>query len=511
MPQISGAPKELNNILEASYSNALKKYPGNKAKASKIAYEAAKNAGWTKGKDGKWMKKKKEMSEIVIDAFKEGTYPQGTFAAKELSEIASTYNPENYEAPILIGHLSDPSYKGKSSIPAYGWIGKAKVVGDHLKLVVSQFSDQLKEFIQQGFYKKVSAAFFQPDDPNNPTPGKWHLHHLAFLGGTPPAVKGLEGIAFAEMTLTGVEFAEMDTEISVNGEPIDIVEEVGTDDTIKDITESCATFIDKITETLSNDIDYDTQKSRCNLAAYDLNTEITGILNMHWMFQEKLENIEEHQENETEMSEKKGWLVKFAALITNKQTKRKEIEVDKQKEEEYQKQIAAKDAQIAEFAEKERLANEAKAKAEQDAKDAELKAAQELQQSEIKQFCETAIKENRMTPAIREKSEPLMFEMAKAGLKVKSKDKDGKEIEVPALKVFQEQFSSPIVPLGEVDLKDQKDDKRPHVIQQAEIYVKSHPKEFAGLSATDAVNRAIYLQSKSEIKFEDITKSKGAK
>ena len=62
---------------------------------------------------------KKENMEIVIDAFKAGKYSQGEFTLKELSEIASTYNPENYEAPILIGHLSDPSYKGKSAIRSY--------------------------------------------------------------------------------------------------------------------------------------------------------------------------------------------------------------------------------------------------------------------------------------------------------------------------------------------------------------------------------------------------------
>ena len=71
MPQFKDAPAEMNKIMEAAYSSALKKYKGNKAKASKIAIGAAENAGWKKV-DGKWTKAKKEMSEIVIDAFKEG-------------------------------------------------------------------------------------------------------------------------------------------------------------------------------------------------------------------------------------------------------------------------------------------------------------------------------------------------------------------------------------------------------------------------------------------------------
>jgi hypothetical protein len=444
----------------------------------------------------KQSKKVKLSENIVIDAFKEGEYPQGKFTGKELAEIASTYNPSNYEAPILIGHLSDPSYKGKSSIPAYGWIGGAKVVGDHLKLVASQFSEQLKEFIQQGFYKKVSAAFFQPDDPNNPTPGKWHLHHLAFLGGTPPAVKGLEGIAFAEISCLGIEFAEMDTEVT----GIDAAEELGTEDTIKDLTESCATFISKIQDTLTSDIDGDTQKTRCNLAAYDLQSEIQSCLDMHWTFTEKLENIEEH--NEAEMSEKKSikqMLVELAQSFINKG---KETKVDAKKEQEYQEEIKTLKAQNAEFAEKERLANEAEAKKVADAKVAADLLAVEAKKNEVKDFCETKMKPDEkgqvfMTPAMREKDEPIMFELSKTNIE--------------ALKAFQQKYSVPVVPLGTVNIENQESDKRPLIVRQADAYVKAHPKEFSGLSSEDSVNRALSLQGVGKIKFEDNNKTKGAK
>ena len=535
MPQFKDAPAEMNKIMEAAYSSALKKYKGNKAKASKIAIGAAENAGWKKV-DGKWTKAKKEMSEIVIDAFKEGEYPQGKFTGKELSEIASTYNPANYEAPILIGHLSDPSYKGKSSIPAFGWIGAAKVVGDHLQLVASQFSDQLKEFIQQGFYKKVSAAFFQPDDPNNPTPGKWHLHHLAFLGGTPPAVKGLEGIAFAEISCVGIEFAEMDTQVT----GIDVAEELGTEDTIKDLTESCATFISKIQDVLTSDIDEDTQEQRCSLAAYDLQTEIQGCLDMHWTFTEKLENIEEH--NEAEMSEisfgglqnvivgERGAELMQRVISNNKLNiqemggrngvsehksikqvliemaqsfinKRKETDVDTKKEQEYQAKIAEQDARLKEFAEKERLAKEAQDKIDADKKAADLLAAEEARKTEVKNFCETAIKEGKMTPAMREKDEPIMFELAKTN--------------ADALESFQQKYSVPVVPLGTTDIGNgqQDNDKRPQVIKSAEKYAIAHAKdkEFAGLDKDQAISRAMSMHSLRLINFEDEQKLKGAK
>ncbi len=443
----------------------------------------------------------KKKNEIVIDAFKAGDYPQGKFGAKELSEIESTYNPENYEAPILIGHLSDPSYKGKSAIPAFGWIGKVKVVGDHLKLVASQFSEELKEFIKKGFYKKVSAAFYEPTDKSNPTPGKWHLHHLAFLGGTPPAVKGLEQIAFAEMKGIGIEFAEVDASIEIDGVAIETVEEIATEDTIKDLTESCATFIAKVEDAMNADIDMETCKSRCQLAASDLSGEIYNCLSMHWMFKEKLENVEEH--NEMEMSEKKSWLIELAEKVHLIKTKRKETIVDTQKEKQYTDKIGELETKLKEFTDKETAAQAAQVEADKKAADSALLAKDEALKTEIKTFCDTAITGNKMTPAMREKDEPIMFTLGKTSSE--------------ALKAFQEKYSVAIVPEGETKIVEQnlKVDSRPLVIRQAEAYAKAHKteKEFAELSEADATSRALYLHSldSRKYKFEDITITKGAK
>lgn len=489
MPQVEGAPKELNNILETAYNNALKEYKGDKKKASQVAWAAVKNV-FEQDKDGKWVKKKKEMSEeITIDAFKAGDYPQGKFGAKELSEIQSTYDPDTYEAPILIGHLSDPSYQGKSTIPAYGWIGKVKVVGDHLKLVASQFSEQLKQFIKEGFYKKVSAAFFQPDDPNNPTPGKWHLHHLAFLGGTPPAVKGLEQIAFAEMVKgLGVEFAEMDTQ--VESEPLDVAEEMGTEDTLSDLAEACANCMKKIEDALSSDADYETQKSRCQLALSDCTNEMYSAMNMHWMFVEKLENVEEH--NEAEMSEKKNWLVELYERIT----KRKDQDMDAKKEKEYQDEIGTLKAKVTAFEEEKTKAEEEKAKAAEEAKDNTLK-------SKIATFCDQAIKDGKMTVAMRadvkddkgnitkKGDETVMFELGK--------------ISAESLKSFQEKYTVQVVPTGVTSGLDPKNEpeKKTDIFSKAKEYAAAHKsdKEFAGLNAEDAVSRAIWLNKMDRIKL----------
>ena len=58
MPQIQGAPAELNELLEEVYASAIKTYNGDEEAASKTAFAAAEKAGWHEGKDGKWQKKK---------------------------------------------------------------------------------------------------------------------------------------------------------------------------------------------------------------------------------------------------------------------------------------------------------------------------------------------------------------------------------------------------------------------------------------------------------------------
>ncbi len=55
-PQVKGGPKGLNHILESAYSSCMKKRK-DKTKCSKIAWGAAKKAGWSQDEKGKWQKK----------------------------------------------------------------------------------------------------------------------------------------------------------------------------------------------------------------------------------------------------------------------------------------------------------------------------------------------------------------------------------------------------------------------------------------------------------------------
>lgn len=116
---------------------------------------------------------------------------QVTFSARELDEIASSYDPAKHEAPIVIGHP-------RENAPAFGWIQALATRGGALEAVPAQVEPAFAEEVKAGRFKKVSASFYRPDSPSNPTPGKWYLRHVGFLGAQPPAVKGLRAVAFAD-------------------------------------------------------------------------------------------------------------------------------------------------------------------------------------------------------------------------------------------------------------------------------------------------------------------------
>jgi len=118
---------------------------------------------------------------------------QRNFSPKDLDQVVKTYDPSIHEAPLVIGHSGD-----NDSTPAYGWIQGFSRQGDNLYADVA-FTDAAKDLVKDGHYRKVSISFYSPDSAINPHKGKWTARHLALLGASPPAVKGLEPFNFAEV------------------------------------------------------------------------------------------------------------------------------------------------------------------------------------------------------------------------------------------------------------------------------------------------------------------------
>jgi hypothetical protein len=126
--------------------------------------------------------------ELDCEAFSAGTHTDSTgdtatWTKDDLQKIATTYNEKSaiQPAPVCIGHPLDNS-------PAFGWIKKAYVEGDKLKLKLHQLNKNFVDCLRNHAYKNRSISMY--DDGT--------IRHVAFLGAMQPAVKGLAPLQFNE-------------------------------------------------------------------------------------------------------------------------------------------------------------------------------------------------------------------------------------------------------------------------------------------------------------------------
>jgi hypothetical protein len=138
-----------------------------------------------------------------IEVFKSGNHTDSAGNSKAWSEadldtMVSKYDPENFKAPVVIGHPKDNS-------PAFGWVESLKRKGKTLFASVNllpEFVDSVKD----GLYKNRSISLY-PD---------LSLRHIGFLGAMPPAVKGLAEVKFNEGDSTTFEFTSCNTAYELN-------------------------------------------------------------------------------------------------------------------------------------------------------------------------------------------------------------------------------------------------------------------------------------------------------
>jgi hypothetical protein len=112
------------------------------------------------------------------------------FSAADLAAAAAAYDPAKWQAPIVVGHPAIDA-------PAYGWVEAVRDEAGQLYADAGQVEAQFADMVRAGRFKKVSAAWFMPEHPRNPTPGSYYLKHIGFLGAAAPAVSGLKPVEFA--------------------------------------------------------------------------------------------------------------------------------------------------------------------------------------------------------------------------------------------------------------------------------------------------------------------------
>jgi len=189
---VKDMPEHAQAIYLAAYNSAYEDTPEGRDKeeyAARVAISAVKKSGYEKNKEGEWVK----MAEVAdpnfdeVEIFEVGTYPQGNFTAQNLDEIVANFDPAYHEPPATLNHADDG--------PAYGWVEKLWRSGDKLMAKFRQISDELKQWVKEGKYKKRSVELWTDFEGT----GKLVLKAVTWLGAHPPQVKGLQN-QFASFT-----------------------------------------------------------------------------------------------------------------------------------------------------------------------------------------------------------------------------------------------------------------------------------------------------------------------
>jgi ribosome-binding protein aMBF1 (putative translation factor) len=149
---------------------------------------------------------------IEIDIFRAGTHTANngatyTFSREQLGEVVNTYNPTVFRAPLIVSHntkgIADHKIADKEL--CYGIPKYLRLVGGTLKAGFEKVAPQMRQWVKDGMLHSISSSFYLPDSPNNPYPGKMSLRHIAALGASPPAVKGLAPLELCEFNVYQLE------------------------------------------------------------------------------------------------------------------------------------------------------------------------------------------------------------------------------------------------------------------------------------------------------------------
>lgn len=115
------------------------------------------------------------------------------FTPEILAELADSYDPAVFEAPLVVGHPA-------ANDPAYGWAESVRWVPGSQRLLATpkDVEASFAEAVNAARFKRVSMSIYLPGSPSNPHPGKHALRHIGFLGAQAPAIKGLKPVSFAD-------------------------------------------------------------------------------------------------------------------------------------------------------------------------------------------------------------------------------------------------------------------------------------------------------------------------
>lgn len=145
------------------------------------------------------------MAKRFYEIFRAGNYPQGSFDADDIKQIAENYDPSFLETPITLDH----QWGG----PAYGWVDELKAEGERLLASFKDVQDHLKCMVATKAYKRHSVEIYNDIEDKGP-----YLKAVSLLGALVPQVKGMEPIEFSAFS---ENFPEDDSIVAELEEPIE--------------------------------------------------------------------------------------------------------------------------------------------------------------------------------------------------------------------------------------------------------------------------------------------------
>lgn len=169
------------------------------------------------------------MEEIEVEAFRADQKASKGLTSAHIAEAASLYDATVAPAPLVFGHPTNDS-------PALGHVSGARVEGNKLFLKLKGIAADVIEGVKERRILGRSIAFWHPQHPSNPNPGKYSIRHLGLLGGQAPAIPGLPALKFsaddgdenepADAVIFAVEEPEAPTPVQTITEPAPQAEQV---------------------------------------------------------------------------------------------------------------------------------------------------------------------------------------------------------------------------------------------------------------------------------------------
>jgi len=152
-------------------------------------------------------------TEVEIEAFRVGPASRG-ITVEDLDQAVAAYNAETDPAPLVVGHPT-------SDKPAHGIIAKVRRDGAKLFTTLKDISEDAVKGVKENRFINRSIAFWHPEHPSNPTPGKWNIRHLGLLGASSPGIPSMSKLAFNADETVIESTAEPATAVIFTAEKVD--------------------------------------------------------------------------------------------------------------------------------------------------------------------------------------------------------------------------------------------------------------------------------------------------